>query len=424
MRGGRRGSIGRRPASVGRGTPKGTPIMRRGVTISAAAGAVGLAVLSSLGGGLAAAAGPGGVPHRAAARVPAAELAKLRKVVAGAEAVPSFHAPGPPVSAKVLKGKSALVMPINSEIDTCEHQAESFKSLGQSLGMSVTLFNDSGDPTQWITGITDATSARDNALVMLCGIIPGAVAPQLTAAERAGVKVVDGNYNEVPRSQYKLLDGENGVQVQAGMVDDVAQALLNLKGAPLHALLVTTSSIVQGPASIRATTSAIKRDCGNVCTLDEVINVPIQNWATQTQGDVAAALEAHKDVNAVFVAFDGMTTFVQPAIESSHRSGLKIYTWGGSASVEKLMLHKGSLVAADPAPDETWDAYEAMDQVIRLLSGKPAAPISREVLPNRLWVPSNVKAFFGPGLTYGNEGYGGNAFVNGFRKLWGLKAVS
>jgi ribose transport system substrate-binding protein len=402
------------PTQSTRSRSRARRLARLGTAVSAA-GALALAGAGASAGASARA------PHGSSGAISASELAKLAKQVQAAEAVPRFVPPGPPVSAKVLKGKSALVMPINSEIDTCEHQAKSFQSLGQSLGMHVTLFNNSGDPTQWITGIDDATSARDNALVMLCGIIPGAVGPQLEAAERAGVKVVDGNYNEV--TNYKLLDAENGVEVQAGMENDVQDALVNLRGKPLHALLVTSSSVVQGPASITAVQHEIQTDCPKVCTLDEVINVPIQDWATQTQSDVSSALQAHKDVNAVFVAFDGMTTFVDPAIESAHRGGLKVYTWGGSASVEKLMLQKNSIIAANPAPDETWDAYEAMDQVIRLLNHKPPAPVSKEVLPNRFWVPSNVKQFFGPGYSYGNQGYGGNAFINGFRKLWGLPPI-
>lgn len=313
-------------------------------------------------------------------------------------------------------------MPINSEIDTCQHQAETFTSLGDSLGMHVTLFSDSGDPTQWIQGIDDATAARDSAIVLLCGIVPGAVAPQLQTAERDGIQVVDGNYNEV--SNYHLLGAETAVQVEAGMKDDVAQALINLKGAPIHAILVTSDSVVQGPASIAAVKAEISTACGRICSLDETLNVPVQDWATQIQSDVGSALGAHADANAVIVAFDGMTTFVLPSVEAAHRAGLKIYTWGGSKSVEQLMLSKNSYVVADPGPDEAWDGYEAMDQVIRLLSHKPPASVNKEVDPNRFWVASNVRAFFGPHFSYGNGGFGGNAFVNGFRKLWGLKPIS
>lgn len=352
--------------------------------------------------------------------VSASTLASLRATIAKDERVPTFTAPGPPVSAAAVKGKSALVMPINSEIDACNTQAHDFAALGAQLGMHVTVFADSGVPTQWVTGISDATSAHDAAVVMLCGIIPGAVAPQLQAAHKAGLVVVDGNYNEV--SNYANLDGETAVNVIQGITDDVDYALLRLNGKPLHALMVSSNSVVQGPASLTAAANAAKAACPKVCSVTNVV-VPVQDWATSVQSDVASALVAHPDINAVIVAFDGMVQFALPAVEQTHRSGLKIYTWGGGRSVEKLMLSKDSLVAADPGPDEQWDAYEAMDQVIRLVGHHPPAPVNNEVDPNRFWVPSNVSAFFGPGGTYGNQGFGGNAFINGFRQLWGLPAV-
>jgi ribose transport system substrate-binding protein len=354
--------------------------------------------------------------------VSASELAKLKATLAKAEQPPKWVAPGPAVSASVVKGKSLLVMPVNSEIDACNTQAIDFKALGTQLGAKVTYFSDAGAPPQWVSGIQDATSAHDAGLALLCGIIPGAVGPQLTAAHKAGVVVVDGNYNET--TNYTGLDGETAVNVAQGVTDDVDDAIVALNGKPLHALVVSSYSIIQGPASTAAATSAVKAACPKACSVEDTVLVPIQNWATDTESDVDSALVAHPNINAVIIAFDGMVQFALPALESVHRAGLKIYTWGGSRSVEKLMLKSGSLVAADPAPDEQWDAYEAMDQIIRLLNHKPAASVANEVDPNRFWVPSNVSAFFGPGGTYGNEGYGGNAFINGFRKLWGLSPIS
>jgi hypothetical protein len=107
-----------------------------------------------------------------------------------------------------------------------------------------------------------------------------------------------------------------------------------------------------------------------------------------------------------------------------HRPGLEIYTWGGSRTVEAYMLEHGSLIAADPGPDEQWDAWEAMDQTIRLLSGKPAASVNNEVAPNRFWTPDNVAEFFGPAGTYGNRGFDDGAFINGFFTLWGVPPSS
>jgi ribose transport system substrate-binding protein len=388
------------------GVPRTRRILMAGVF--AAAGALALAGCTSP-----------GATH--SGKVPAATLSSLRAVITKAEAVPVFTPPGPAASASVVRGKSVLAMPVNSEIDACNTQTQDFAALGTQLGMHVRVFADSGVPTQWVTGVQDATTAHDAAIALICGIIPGAVGPQLQAAQKAGVEVVDGNYSET--SNYADLNGETNVNVAQGVTDDVDDAIVNLAGQPLRALVVSTDSIIQGPASVAAASGAVKAACPSVCSVQDTVLVPIQNWATSVQSDVSSALTAHPDVNAVIIPFDGMVQFALPAIEGAHRAGLRIYTWGASRSIESLMLKKGSLVAADPGPDERWDAYEAMDQVIRLVGHHPAAPVSAEIDPNRFWVPGNVKAFFGPGGSYGDEGYGGDTFINGFRKLWGLSPM-
>ena len=354
--------------------------------------------------------------HTASGAISASTLTSLKKMIAAAEKPPKWTAPGPAVSAAAIKGKSITVFPVNSEIDACNSQTNDFAALGKQLGANVTAVSNAGAPPQWVTAITNATSQSDAAVVMLCGVVPGAVGPQLTAAHNAGVKIVDGNYNET--TDYTGLDGETAVNVIQGMQDDVADALINLKGKPLHAVFVTSSSIIQGPASITAAQGEINKVCPSTCTM-QTVNVPIQDWATATEGDVSSALTANPNTNAVIIAFDGMEQFAAPALTG--HAGVKIYTWGGGRSVEKLMESPNSIVAADSGPDEQWDAYEAMDQVIRLVGGHAAAPVAQELDPNRFWVASNVKSFFGPGGTYGNEGFGGDAFIKGFDKLWGVK---
>lgn len=344
-------------------------------------------------------------------------LSSLQANVTKAEAVPKFTAPGPAVNGSVLKGASLVVFPINSEIDACQTQAKDFAALGKSLGAHVTLISNSGQPPQWQSAVEDAVGGHDKAVAMLCGVIPGALGPQLTAAKNAGVVVVDGNYNDT--TNYTGLDGETAVQTTQSLKNDVDDALVNLKGKPLHAIFVNSDSVIQGPAAATAVHAEVNRVCSSTCSVTDV-TVPIQNWATAIQSNVSSALVSHSNTNAIIIAFDGMTPFVLPAVESSHISGLKIYTWGGGRPIEKLMQGSNPTVVADPGPDEDWDAYEAMDQVIRVLNHKPPASVNNEVDPDRFWVPSNVSAFFGPGGTYGNAGFGGNDFINGFDKLWGV----
>ncbi len=317
--------------------------------------------------------------------IPSSTVASLRAKVSAAEAPPKWVAPGPAVNASVLKGASLTVFPINSEIDACNQQAKDFATLGNSLGAHVNLINNSGQPPQWQTAVSGGLAAHDKAIAMLCGVIPGALAPQLTAAKKAGVIVVDGNYNDT--NNYTGLDGETAVQATKSLALDVDDAIVNLKGKPLHALFLNSDSVIQGPAVAAAVTGEVNSVCPSSCSVTQV-TVPIQNWATAIQSDVASALVAHGNTNAVIIAFDGDTQFALPAITGSHISGLKIYTWGGGRPVEKLMEGSNPIVVADPGPDEDWDAYEAMDQVIRLAGHHPAAPVNAEVDPDRFWVPA------------------------------------
>lgn len=372
---------------------------------------------SSSGGSSASSSSSGSSGGSSSGSISSSTLSSLQAKVQKAEGVPKFTPPGPPVSASVLKGASLVVFPINSEIDACQTQAQDFAALGKKLGAKVTLISNSGQPPQWQSAVQDAVAGHAKAVAMLCGVIPGAIGPQLTAAKNAGVAVVDGNYNDT--NNYTGLGGETAVQTTQSLQNDVDAAIVDLKGKPLHAIFLNSDSVIQGPAASTAVHAEVNRVCPSTCSVTDV-TVPIQNWATAIQSNLASALVSHSNTNAVIIAFDGMTTFAQPAIVSSHINGLKIYTWGGGRPVEKLMEQPNAVVAADPGPDEDWDAYEAMDQVIRLVGHHPAASVDKEVDPDRFWVASNVSSFFGPGGTYGNGGYGGNAFIIGFDKLWGV----
>ena len=195
----------------------------------------------------------------ASSSISKSELASLKKVISAAQAAPKWSKPGPAVSAKSVKGKKLLVFPINSEIGACTTQAQDFAALGRSLGAKVTLDTSTGAPSSWETDIEQATSGHYAGLAMMCGVIPQVVTPQLVAAEKAGVKVVDGNYNET--NSYANLDGWTAVNTAEGVTDGLADALVNLKGKPAHVLFLDSSSVVQYKGAQSALNAAIKKWC-------------------------------------------------------------------------------------------------------------------------------------------------------------------
>ncbi len=103
---------------------------------------------------------------------------------------------------------------------------------------------------------------------------------------------------------------------------------------------------------------------------------------------------------------------------SSHK-GIKIYAWGGGLTEvgDVASGADGGILAGDSGPDEKWDAYNALDQVIRLLGGKPAANLPRETVPNIFFTKKNAGTFESGG-DYSDKAYSNGAFVNDFLKLW------
>lgn len=332
--------------------------------------------------------------------------------------MPKFVAPGPKVDVSAVKGKTVYAFPINNEIDTCNHQVATYKALGKEFGLKVITFNNSGSPDQWATGVKNAIAAHADVLAMFCGIIPGAIGPQLQSATKAGIKIIDGNYNET--DNYKGLDAETAVQTAEGMKNSVDAAVVALNGKPVHALVVTSSSVIQGPAAEAAVKSQVKADCPNACTVEKTIDIPVQDWTSKTADQVSSALLADSKINTVFVAFDGMARFAVTAVQQAKRNDVKVYTWGTSASTVKTMVgNSDGILQGDVGPSVAWDAYAEMDQTIRLLSGKPAAPVEKEIVPNRFWTPDNASGFLTSNGGYNEEGYGGKAYQNAYRQLWG-----
>ncbi len=389
--------------------------LKRVMMVGATALACGLAIAGCSSGapatGMSAGAATGGTA------VSAATLTKLKSAVTDAEKVPVFAAPGPAVDVSAVKGKTVYAFAINDEIDTCNHQVATYKKLGQEFGMKVITFSNSGSPDQWATGVKNAIAAHADVLAMFCGIIPGAIGPQLQAAHKAGIKIIDGNYNET--DNYTGLDAVTGVQTAEGMKASVDAAVVALDGKPLHALMVTSSSVIQGPAATAAVKSEVQTDCGSVCTVAKTIDVPVQSWTSQTTNQVSSALLADPSINAVFVAFDGMATFAVTGVQQAKRSDVKVYAWGTSASTVKTMVGQpDGILQADVGPSVVWDAYAEMDQTIRLLAGQPAATPEKEIVPNRYWAPDNASGFLTASGGYNEQGYGGNAYQNAYRTLW------
>jgi hypothetical protein len=367
----------------------------------------------------------------AAASVSKAELAKAKAAVTAAQTAPKWYAPGPKVSGKkALKGKTIVTFPISSEIDACNTKGQQgyLDSEAKALGAKVIPLQSNTGPAGWQANLSQAVTDKASAVVMLCGPSAAAIAPQLASLKSAHIPVIDGNYNETagnPGFPTTGLNAESGVNTIQGVQVDLADALVNLKGVPAKILFLNSPQVAQYSGATGGLNAAIKSYCPGSCSIVKEEDFGTQDWSGPKEiAAVTSDLQANPSINTVIVTFDGMTDGIESAVQASSvtHSGLKMYAWGGGLAEIKDVQSSGTFVG-DSGPDEKWDAYNQLDQTIRLLAGKAAAPVAKEVAPNIFFTKTNAKIFSvgGNGEAYSDQAFSKGAFVNDFLKLWEVK---
>jgi ribose transport system substrate-binding protein len=353
-------------------------------------------------------------------------LAKLKAFVATAQTAPVWKAPGPAVNGKALVGKKIVTFPISSEIDACNLKGQQgyLDAEAKALGATVIPLNTTAGPPSWQANLSTALTDKADVVVMLCGPAASAVGPQLQALANAHIPVVDGNYNQIGGNAAfptTNLSAETGVDTAGGVTTDLAEALVNLNGQAAHVLFVNSPQVAQYSGATNALKSAIAKWCPKSCTIEKQEDFGTQDWGSaKEQQAIATDLQGDSKINAVIVTFDGESDVIVSSVQTAVAThpGLKLYAWGGGIAEIKT-VQKNPIFGGDSGPDERWDAYNQLDQVIRLLAGKPAAPVGKEVAPNIFFTKTNAASFYN-GDNYSDKAYSNGAFAKDYLKLWGF----
>ncbi len=366
----------------------------------------------------------------AGAAVSKSTLATLKKYVAAEQTAPAWIAPGPAVNGKkALKGKTIVTFPISSEIDACNLKGQQgyLDAEAKALGAKVIPLNTTAGPPSWISNLSTAQTDKANAVVMLCGPSGAALASQLQTLKKAKIPVVDGNYNQTggsPGFPFTNLSAESGVDTAGGVRTDLADALVNLNGKGAKVLFLDSPQVAQYAGAQQALKKAMSKWCPSSCSLVKEEDFATQDWSGPKEiAAVTSDLQGNPSINTVIVTFDGMSDGIESAVASAAGShpGLKMYAWGGGLAEIKAVQNGGTFVG-DSGPDEKWDAYGQLDQVIRLLSHKPAVTVTKEIAPNMFFTKKNAATFStgGKGQAYSDKAYANGAFVQDYLRLWGV----
>jgi ribose transport system substrate-binding protein len=385
---------------------RATRTTRARLAIPAAAVAIGLVTA-----GCAPSSDDAGAAAEAGTVVSADTLDELKAQLAEAQAVPEFKAQGPAFSVAPLAGKKILSMPVSSQLKGCDNMARQVVDIAKSVGMTdSTYFQNDGGPAAWVQGMNQAINGGYDGVALVCGIDPASLAPQMAAAEAAGIKVVDMHLADVSEPASDLIAGQTNGEFNRSMAMGVAQSLVEANGNAVDALVITSN---ENPPSIgmeQTVKDEYARLCGDECGVESV-NVPIPDYATKLSSTVSSALVANPDIRAVFMVFDAQTTFVVSALKAS-RSEAKTYAFGADEPAIEMMADTSNPMGSDMGPSFPWMAYSGADQLFRVMAGEPAIPAAEAFAPYRMFTPENAGEATPPDYGFGDS------YVQGYRDLW------
>src|SRR5215218_2190008 len=93
-------------------------------------------------------------------------------------AVPKFKAPGPAFDAKAKAGgKTLFIIPASSQIPFVSTIANHIKRIGAMAGVKTTIWQNQGQPSQWVQGMNAAIAQKANAIILLAGNDPAGLQP-------------------------------------------------------------------------------------------------------------------------------------------------------------------------------------------------------------------------------------------------------
>jgi ABC-type sugar transport system substrate-binding protein len=371
----------------------------------------------------------GGTSSSAAASTPAspassgADLTALQADITKAAAIPSFSDYGPNYGGKVpsianLAGKKIMIIPGVSALAACEEIAQAASDFAKAAGMVPTIFNNQGSPAEHNTAIENAIHQGYAAVIMGCAMDPSQNAPAIAQAQKAGLVV--GTYGGTPSMDQRAGTTYNTDDPYADDARLAAeQAIVQHNGQPFNAIAIT--SFATGPATVieqDALKAELAKDCPK-CTLSSV-NVEVPDWQTQIASTVTSQLLQHPDTTVLFPDYAGELTYVLAGLQAAHKTGVKTYLafGGGTPFVQLQTASPGKdIIQSDVSESPPWTGYLLFLQAVRGLEKLPPIAYDKAIGPDRMVTPDNAVDVL-------NTGGFGDDWVNGFRDLLGLSALS
>lgn len=328
--------------------------------------------------------------------------------------VPAFSSPGPSFNPAKARGKTVFAIPVSASVPFNVYVGKYLAQALGNFGIKTTYYSDTGETSQWVAGMNTAISEHV-AAIDLIGMDPAAVAPQIAKAKAAGIPVIVDHFLDVNHTDYagyKNVAGIVGAPYNLAGRLEAAWAIKETGGKGTF-LVVQSPDLLSSTDVVVGIQAEMAKDCPS-CHLVNV-DVPFNDWLTRLQTAVSSALTANPDTTYILPVFDGMVQYAVPAVTSAGKSStVHIASYNADPFALKD-LQSGNVVTMDLGESYSWLGYALADQTLRIMTGQK--PVTGDLATVRVFDSANVSQTGNPPTI--NTGYG-NAYLSGYRQLWGL----
>ncbi len=328
-------------------------------------------------------------------------------------AVPSFTPPGPELNAKdAAGGKTLFVIPASSQIPFVATIANQMRKIARPIGVKMEVWQNQGQPSQWVQGMNAAISQNASAIVLLAGIDPAGLQPQIKAAKAKGIPTIVAHLYDDKQESAPNLGGLVNIPYRLAGQLIADQAIVDTEGKA-NALVVTINQVKSTVPMVDGIKEQFRKNCQG-CKL-AFTDVTIADVATKIQPNVQAALTRDPGINYVIALYDSaQAPFAAAGIRAAGRvNAVKISTFNGTPEILKEVKN-GDLITMDVGENLDWIAHAVMDQSMRIMGNLD--PVENARVPVRVFDDSNIEDA-GDDFTGGF----GEEYVAGYEQLWGLR---
>lgn len=342
-------------------------------------------------------------------------VAAAKAFVAQSMKPPAWTGPTTKVNTAAAKGKSVYLINLTEEIPALHEWSVVAAQQLKSAGVNVTDCDAKGSPNGITTCLNQALAAHPSVIVALA-LDNQFIASYMKRAKAAGIKFITGQSGRpgLPTSPPGRVAEVTFDYYQVGRIIGAWFAADSscTKGAPQ--IITTTSSRQPSAAEVSGIQSAIHQYCPGM-KLPSPQNVLIPDWATKLPTVVRSDLLANPKLNYILPLYDGMTIYMNPAIQQLHRS-IRMSSFNATPVVMQTEVAKSSPLVSDVGGPNQWYAVALADQVLRVLAGQ--APVTSENVPLRLFTQANIKSI----NVKKDEStwYGKVNPITNYHKLWGM----